>query len=36
VLICCSGLPAGINSRAGGIDSLFEATPHDSLLGSQP
>jgi sulfate transport system ATP-binding protein len=36
VLICCSGLPAGINSRAGGIDSLFEATPYDSSLGSQP
>jgi sulfate/thiosulfate transport system ATP-binding protein len=35
VLISCSGLPRPSNSRAGGVDSLFEATPYDALLGSQ-
>jgi sulfate transport system ATP-binding protein len=36
VLISCSGLPAAGNSRTDGVDSLFESTPYDALLGSQP
>jgi sulfate transport system ATP-binding protein len=35
LLISCSGLPVSTLSRASGVDSLFENTPHDAWLGSQ-
>jgi len=35
VLISCSGLPLATSGRASGVDSLFEATPYDALLGSK-
>ena len=35
VLISCSGLPIASGGRASGVDSLFEATPYDALLGSK-
>jgi hypothetical protein len=35
LLISSSGLPASTPTRASGVESLFETTPHDAWLGSQ-